>query len=289
MLRDGWIFTLRTDYLGVTIRQSFDARNNDGEIIRPAGALPILQSADVHWPDFQGFTIDSVFAGRQGDIHHSYYLPPDYDPARSYPLVVTLPGYGGLLHSLDDEARGVNVFSDRNALAWAQAEEDVIVLAPQLAGGSATAAQIIELTEHFLGQYAVDRDRVYAIGYSAGGEMMSRVLNSRADLFAAYVHASSRWNGSYDDVVANRLPSYVFMAENDEYYGPQRAREVHENLSSRYTAQAPTSDEIDRLVILDLPDNQYFNAQGIDYYHDGGQVVSDKKEIVNWVLDQNRS
>ncbi|WP_326761618.1 prolyl oligopeptidase family serine peptidase [Streptomyces phaeochromogenes] len=279
----------RMDYSGVEIRQKFDAVDANGSVVQPAGVLPDLRRENVNWPDFQRFSLDNVLSGEQGDIHYSYYLPPDYDPSRRYPMVVTLPGYGGLLHSLGDETRGVNVFTDRNALAWTRASEDVIVLAPQLTGwDSASARQAIELTEYFLDRYAVDPARVYAVGYSAGGETMSRVLNTRAELFAAYVHSSSQWNGSYDDVVKNRLPVYVFMAQSDEYYGPQRARDVYEALSTRYASDRLTREEIERLVVLDMPDDMYFNRQGIYSYHGGGMVVADKQEIIDWVLDQRK-
>ncbi|MEV4033636.1 prolyl oligopeptidase family serine peptidase [Streptomyces umbrinus] len=289
ILPTGSRYEFRKDYSAVEIRQKFDAVDAAGRVIQPAGVLPDLLRENVQWPDFQGFSLDNVLSGEQGEIHYSYYLPPDYDPARRYPMVVTLPGYGGLLHSLNDETRGVNVFTDRSALAWTQASEDVIVVAPQLTGwDSAAARQAIELTEYFLDRYSVDPARVYSMGYSAGGETMSRALNSRAELFAAYVHSSSRWNGDYDDVVNNRLPVYIFMAQNDEYYGPQRARDAYEGLSARYASDGLTSKEIKRLAVLDMRDDAYFNRQGIYYYHDGGMVTADADEIIRWVLDQRK-
>jgi predicted peptidase len=288
VLRDGRE-AFRTDYSGLDIHQRFDASDANGRIIQPEATLPDLARENVHWPEFAGFSIDNVLAGQQGDIHYSFYLPPDYDPASRYPLMVALPGYGGLLHSLDEETRGINVFTDRNALAWTQAGEDVIVLAPQLTGwDQQSAEQTIELTEHFLDQYAIDRNRVYALGFSGGGETMSRVLNTRADLFAAYVHVSSQWNGTYDDVVENRMPVYIFMAESDEYYGAQKARDVRDALTGRYATAGLGSEEIDRLVVLDLPDDSYFNRYGITYYHGGGAVAAEKPAIIRWVLNQRK-
>jgi predicted peptidase len=279
----------RTDYSGLAITQNFDATGGTGQIVQKAGPLPDLAWENIEWPEFSGFSIDNVFSGKQGDIHYSYYLPPDYDPSRNYPLMVALPGYGGLLHSLDEDTRGVNVFSDRNALAWTQADEDVIVLAPQLTGwDTQSAAQTVELTEHFLERYAVDRDRVYALGFSGGGETMSHVMNTRADLFAAYVHVSSQWNGGYDDVVENRVPVYVFMGENDEYYGAQKARDVRNGLTLRYATAGLSDEEINRLVVLDLRDDNFFNRYGITYYHGGGAVAGEQQTIVRWVLDQRK-
>ncbi len=59
-----------------------------------------------------------------------------------------------------------------------------------------SARQTIELTEYFLENYAVDEKRVYGTGYSAGGETMSRVMGMRPELFAAYLHGASQWDGN---------------------------------------------------------------------------------------------
>lgn len=57
--------------------------------------------------------------------------------------------------------------------------------------------QAIELTEYFLANFSVDVSRVYAAGYSAGGETMSQAVPMRPDLYAAYLHGASQWDGDY--------------------------------------------------------------------------------------------
>lgn len=50
----------------------------------------------------------------------------------------------------------------------------MIVVPAQLTDWHDTSArQAIELTEYFLANFSVDVSRVYAAGYSAGGETMS--------------------------------------------------------------------------------------------------------------------
>lgn len=280
---------LRTDYSDVELRQQFDALGPDGELVRPAGALPELQAGNVSWPDFSGFIVDEVLATSSGDLHYSYYLPPDYDAGRRYPLVVTVPGYGELLHSLSDGAPGVNLYASPTSLAWTRVGEPVIVVAAQPAGYDATAAaQVTELVEHFLANYQVDPSRVYAQGYSAGGEIMSRVLNDRADLFAAYLHTSSQWIGTVDDVVANETPVYVFMAQSDEWYGEQRALDARDALVDGYRAAGLSEDRINALVATNLPADGYFTPQGITYFHAGGMVASSDPDVQAWVLAQRR-
>ena len=67
------------------------------------------------------------------------------------------------------------------------------------------------LAEDFLTSYNIDRSRVYAEGYSGGGEIMSRVMEKRPELFAAYLHCSSQWDGAYGPVAESRTPVYIVV------------------------------------------------------------------------------
>ncbi|WP_171715780.1 prolyl oligopeptidase family serine peptidase [Paenibacillus phytohabitans] len=280
---------LRMDYSGVELIQNYDARTADGQLVQADGPVMELTKDAIRWPEFEHFTIDAVLAGSDGDIHYSYYLPEDYDASREYPMILVLPGYDGLLLSTGESMRGVNVFSSRAVVAWTQLGEEMIVVSPQLTDwGETSARQTIELTEYFIGNFAVDPNRVYASGFSAGGETLSRVMGTRADLYAAYLHTSSQWDGDYADVVDNRMPVYIFMGQNDEYYGSQKAVEAYDALRSRYIVAGLTESEVGKLVVLELPDNAYFNRLGIYNYHGGGQAVVNDDRILNWVLAQHQ-
>ena len=137
--------------------------------------------------------------------------------------------------------------------------------------------------------FSVDTSRVYAAGYSAGGETMSQAVALRPDLYAAYIHGGSQWDGTYDPVAENRVAVYIFMAENDEYYGSQKARDAYANLHAAYEKAGLTDSEIDQLLQLNIPGNAYFNAKGIYNYHSGGSVVFDDENVLNWVLSQRKS
>lgn len=74
--------------------------------------------------------------------------------------------------------------------------ENMIVVAPQLSDwGETSANQTIALAEYFLKHYNIDESRVYANGYSGGGETMSLVMGKRPELFTAYLHCSFQWDG----------------------------------------------------------------------------------------------
>lgn len=155
--------------------------------------------------------------------------------------------------------------------------------------GETSARQAIELTEYFIRNFAVDENRVYAAGYSAGGETMSRAVSMRPDLYAAYLHGASQWDGTFEPVAENRVAVYIFMAENDEYYGSQKARSAYNGLHDAYEDAGLRDEQIDQLLQLEIPDNAYFNALGIHgNYHGGGNVLFDDERILNWILSPQR-
>ena len=51
---------------------------------------------------------------------------------------------------------------------------------------------------------------------------MSQAVSMRPDLYAAYLHGASQWDGDYAPIAENGTAVYIFMAEHDEYYGSQR-------------------------------------------------------------------
>lgn len=79
------------------------------------------------------------------------------------------------------------------------------------------------------------------------------------------------------------------MAENDEYYGSQKARDAYNNLYRAYQKAGYTEEQTAAVLQAEIPDNAYFNALGIYNYHGGGSVVFDDEEVLRWILSQRRS
>ena len=234
-----------------------------------------------------GFTENQTLDGADGIIHFSYYLPDGYDSAKTYPLIVAMPGYGEMWFG--EDSAGSNLRWN-GVQAWTKLSEPVILVSGQLTDwGAKSARQANELAEYMIDHFSVDTARIYAAGYSAGGETMSQAVALRPDLYAAYIHGGSQWDGTYDPVAENRVAVYIFMAENDEYYGSQKARDAYANLHAAYEKAGLTDSEIDQLLQLNIPDNAYFNAKGIYNYHGGGSVVFDDENVLNWVLSQRKS
>ena len=231
-----------------------------------------------------GIIAEQILNGTDGEIHYSYYLPENYESGKSYPLVMTMPGYDRMWFG--EKSSGSNL--DWNGfLAWTELGEEMIVVSAQLTDwGEKSARQAIELTEYFTENFSVNTDRIYAAGYSAGGETMSRAVSMRPDLYAAYLHGASQWDGTFDPVAENGVFVYIFMAENDEYYGSQRARDAYDGLHDAYLKVGVPEENMDDFIRLDIPDDDYFNSRGIYNYHGGGNIVFDDEEILTLIIQK---
>ena len=181
---------------------------------------------------YRDFVLDNVLHSEtEGDIHYNVYIPEDYDGTESYALFMTLPGYQGLYF----QGVGQNVMTEEFGFMARDYIPKMIIVAPQLNDWQDTSArQTIALTEYFLDTYNIDRSRVYAEGYSGGGETMSRVMGMRPDLYTAYLQCSSQWDGNYTEVVKARVPVYFAIGEKDEYYGSEPSRNAYNAIHKLY-------------------------------------------------------
>lgn len=232
---------------------------------------------------YHGFQMDNVLHSPQGEIHYHIYVPDSYDGREPYALFLTLPGYEGLYF----QGMGENLRYEDFAFEAKNYNNKMIVAAPQLSDwGETSAKQTITLTEYLISHYNIDPDQVYANGYSGGGETMSLVLGMRPDLFTAYLHCSSQWDGDYAPVAEARIPVYLVVGEADEYYGSQPTQEAYDQLHELYVAEGLTDEEIDRLLVLDIKDDDYFQSQGLSYQHGGGNLFAKDPAIMGWLFEQ---
>lgn len=234
-----------------------------------------------------GLVSEQVLEGETGTIHYSYDLPENYDPQKHYPLIMVMPGYDMMWFG--EESSGSNLNWD-GFLCWTELPEEMIVVSAQLTDWHETSArQAIELTEYFIDHFSVDQNRVYAAGYSAGGETMSQAVSMRPDLYAAYLHGASQWDGDYAPIAENGVAVYIFMAEHDEYYGAERAWDAYNSLHDAYIEAGWSEEQIRKVLQIQTPDDAWFAQRGVTgNYHGGGNVVFEEEDVLNWVLSHSK-
>ena len=233
---------------------------------------------------YRGFILDNVYhSPDDGDIHFNLYVPQSYDGNEPYALFMTLPGYEGLYRF----GAGANLRAEEFAFEAQRYNDEMIILAPQLNDwGSTSADQAVALIEYFIGNYNIDESRIYASGYSGGGETLSLVMDRRPDLFAAILHVSSVWDGDIANVAESHVPVYFFIGESDEYYGSARISATYRQLVSLYEAQGLTAEEIAELTVLDVKDDNYFHSVGAPNQHGGGGYAAYDEEVMGWLFGQ---
>lgn len=235
--------------------------------------------------NYRGFLLDNVLHSEtEGDIHYHVYIPNSYDGSRPYALFFTLPGYQGLYF----QGVGVNLETEDFGFTAQEYNPEMIIVAPQLEDwGKTSARQTIALVEYFLSHYNIDSEQVYGEGYSGGGETMSLVLGMRPELFTAYLHGSSQWDGDYKSVVESRTPVYLAIGEDDEYYGSESTRETYDRFHQLYEQEGLSEDEIDQILVLDIKDSSYFEEGGVTNQHGGGGALfPHDEEIMGWLFGQ---
>lgn len=245
-----------------------------------------IQSQNTHITTgtkrYKNFSLDNVLSSRYGDIHYNAYIPKAYDKRQSYALYITLPGYQGLYF----QGVGENLKTEEFEFISQKYNDHMIIVAPQLEDwGELSANKTIALTKYFLKHYAINLKQVYISGYSGGGETLSLVLSKAPELYCRALMCSSKWDGNFNKVVENKTPIYFVIGEEDEYYGSSPFKEAYQELVDLYKQQGLSDEEIEKYVVLDVKNNDYFLTQGIENQHgQGGHLFSNDPQIMGWLF-----
>lgn len=234
----------------------------------------------------RGFFFDNVLHSKNdGDIHFGLYIPDSYDGTKPYALFVTLPGYEGLHF----QGVGVNIRAEDYGIEAQKYNEEMVIVAPQLSDWRETSArQTVALTQYFLSHYNINPEKVYLNGYSGGGETGSLVMEIAPELYTAFLHCSSQWDGALEPLADAKTPIYMVTGENDSYYGSSSVRETYEKLTALYREKGLTEEQIGRLIILDLKDQAYFDERGIRDQHGGGLSFAREESIMGWLFGEHK-
>ena len=247
--------------------------------------IPAPEEIDFGTDMIRGFTFDNVLHSEaEGDIHFGLYVSENYDGHKPYALFVTLPGYEGLYF----QGVGVNIRSEDYGTEAQKYNDEMIIVAPQLNDWrEPSARQTVALTRYFLDHYNIDPDKVYLNGYSGGGETGSLVMEYAPELYTAFLHCSSQWDGDLKPLIEAETPVYMATGENDSYYGSSSVRETYDELVRLYREKGLTDDQISGLVVLDLKDQAWFDERDIRDQHGGGWYFAHEEDIMNWLFGEH--
>jgi pimeloyl-ACP methyl ester carboxylesterase len=201
---------------------------------------------------------------KESSVRYLVQLPPEYDPRRRYPTILTLNGAGSTPELQIDWWAGGWTKDDRR---FGQAgRHGYIVIAPEWAvehqtryGYSAREhAAVLNALRDSCRRFAVDVDRVFLSGHSMGGDAAWDLGLAHPDLWAGVIPIVARadcyctfyWEN------AKRLPFYFVGGEKDGKRMVENARDLDRYLTRGYNTTVveylgrghePFHDEIQRL------------------------------------------
>jgi predicted esterase len=174
------------------------------------------------------------------DIRYHVQLPPEYQPYRRYPCVVTLNGVGTTpLQQIDWWCGGYN--KDRQMRTGQASRHGFVVIAPQWQKphqrkyeySAREHAAVLYSLRDACRRFSIDTDRIFLSGHSMGGDAVWDVALAHPDLWAGAIpivanldkYISRYWeNGKY-------VPMYFISGQMDYNWTENNARDLDRYLT----------------------------------------------------------
>jgi dienelactone hydrolase len=222
---------------------------------------PAARGANVN--DFGIFNYDYLNDG-SSEMVGRLHVPANYDPSKSYAMVVYYHGAGNLGNN---NTGPVNEMS--NALYAKAVEEEAFIYVPQLPSSSGTWGpsaidNSMRMVANASAQYNIDLGRLYVTGYSLGGGAswiaMSRYHGALAASAPGAGHISV---GEVNPEYLVGKPIWEFHAINDGVVNVSQPRSVINAIRAADGGKSPLAFRLNA-----DPANPYYNT-GAPYYSSG--------------------
>ena len=203
-----------------TVKQVGDITTFDGIIYPPTGEQKSSHTRQLIIEDF----VQDIFydpSQNNAPLMYNLYIPKDYDPQKSYPLVLFMHDAG----TVSPEIKSTLV-QGQGAISWAspewQAEHPCFVLAPQydtiIVNDKYQYGPELDRTIHLLNylseKYSIDQKRIYNTGQSMGGMTSIAMDVKYPDFFAASYLVGCKWDASVTAPLAKQNV-WAVAAEGD--------------------------------------------------------------------------
>lgn len=232
---------------------------------------------------FLDYSHDNARSNAAGnrDTRGRLYVPDNYDPTKSYGVVVMLHGDGeaGTDNREQVEARTSGIYNGQvhgslRNLAKNAKDRGYLLYVPQSPGTFWGDEQMYMTTgtlARIASEYNVDPSRFYLTGLSKGGTGVHNGMSNFSDLYAAYAPLSTANSSSLDVQKAKGLPAWYFHARDDTTVGVGTSRGA---VSALTQAQGGTAPSYPPLSSTQLFEFSYGSVKYTEYATGGhGQGV----------------
>ncbi len=184
----------------------------------------------------EGFIAGSYRSPSGEAMAYRLFVPPDYDAAKKYPIVLWLHGAAGRgSDNVSQISGGNSAGSHFWTTAENQAKYHAFVLAPQVDAAKGWARPhtntppvairlALEILDKIEKQYSIDRAREYVVGQSMGAEGVWAALSIAPRRFAAAI-ALCGYGDAYMIARVAEVPVWIFQGEEDPLVPVTRARQ----------------------------------------------------------------
>jgi predicted peptidase len=184
----------------------------------------------------EGFTAGSYRSSSGETMQYRLFVPPGYDPAQKYPVILWLHGAAGRGADNVSQLAGGNFPGSH---LWTkpeiQQQYHAFVLAPQVDVTKGWARPhtntppvairlALEILDAVETKYSIDRGREYVAGQSMGGEGVWAALSIAPRRFAAAI-ALCGYGDAYMIPRVAQIPVWIFQGEEDPVVPVARMRQ----------------------------------------------------------------
>ncbi|MEZ6071849.1 MAG: PHB depolymerase family esterase [Pirellulales bacterium] len=266
---------LRRDTLLTTIRS--EEGMSPEAIARLLAELPPPLPLPEQAKGYQGGYVLSVpTVANEAPVEYLLQLPPEYDPNRRYPTIVTLHGeMNGAAQQIDWWCGEVDENSQRHGQAG---RHGYVVIAPSWTKPAQTTygftslehAAVLNVLRDAMRRVSIDTDRVYLSGHSIGGDAAWDLAMAHPDLWAGVipiVAVADKYCDHYWKNLREQPPVYAVTGELD---GDKTSR---------------NSMTYDRLLMT-----SHYNVTVVEFIGRGHESFSDDiQRIFEWMGLQRRN
>ena len=232
--------------------------------------------------DFKQHFSYEMFEGTDATLPYRLYVPFNYDPQKTYPILLNLHGAGlrgndneRPLGFIDEAMKNPNLNADECIIFFPQCPADEKWVDTSWSLGSYSLDNTPESNEmkavmELLGllrqRYSVDEKRIYVMGFSMGGFGTWNALMNHPDVFAAGVAMC----GAGDPTKAEILKDIPIWA-------------IHGALDLSVPVQG-SRDMAAALEAVNAPDFHYTEIPTAE--HDVWNYTYDSEEIMGWLFSR---
>ena len=238
-----------------------EIRSGAGEFILSAYevTMPSAESVSAATPEDQSADANRVtnipglpptyYEATYGKLTYGFYVPENYDPAQSYPLIIHLHGFSYtksdnlVWYSRDIQARTpCFVFTPKTPPSWGDWSGWWDTLSEPM-------QVTMEMLDQLIAEYPIDKCRLYVYGISMGGEGTFDLLGKYPGKFAAGMSVCGGGRAEWAENIA-QTPLWMFHGGKDTVNPPSLTEDVYHALVAigatrmRYTNYPDLGHEI---------------------------------------------